>query len=261
MRNGAIALAAVATSALAGAGISTTAVAARSAICRRSRRVHVPGRQLAADPQRWLQQPGAVRDHLDGHPGRRCQARVADHPGEQVLRRDLHRAEPEQLPVADVAPAGRAPDELLRHRPLQHGQLHLAGVGPGAVLRRAGRLLDDGEHDQQQQRDHHERHGGDGRPTPTTPPTAPGPTPRHRTPPPPTTATTASCSCTAAIDASLANNGCVYPTDVSTLFNQFNAAGVSWKAYAQDLGGAQPVGVDDVRDRLHAGRQRHRAGA
>jgi hypothetical protein len=34
----------------------------------------------------------------------------------------------------------------------------------------------------------------------------------------------------------------VYPTDVTTLFNQFNAAGVSWKAYAQDLGGAQPVG-------------------
>jgi hypothetical protein len=44
------------------------------------------------------------------------------------------------------------------------------------------------------------------------------------------------------IDAALGNNGCVFPTDVSTLFNQYNAAGVSWKAYAQDLGGAQPVG-------------------
>jgi hypothetical protein len=44
------------------------------------------------------------------------------------------------------------------------------------------------------------------------------------------------------IDASLATNGCVYPTSVATLFNQFNAAGVQWKAYAQDLGGAQPVG-------------------
>jgi hypothetical protein len=44
------------------------------------------------------------------------------------------------------------------------------------------------------------------------------------------------------IDASLNNNGCVYPTDVATLFNQYNAAGVAWKAYAQDLGGAQPVG-------------------
>jgi len=44
------------------------------------------------------------------------------------------------------------------------------------------------------------------------------------------------------VDAALANNGCVYPDSVPTLFNQFNAAGVSWKGYAQDLGGAQPVG-------------------
>ena len=44
------------------------------------------------------------------------------------------------------------------------------------------------------------------------------------------------------VDADLGANGCVYPTDVTTLFNQFNAAGVSWKAYAQDLGGAQPTG-------------------
>jgi hypothetical protein len=44
------------------------------------------------------------------------------------------------------------------------------------------------------------------------------------------------------VNAALGNNGCVYPTDVATLFNQFNASGVSWKAYAQDLGGAQPVG-------------------
>ena len=34
----------------------------------------------------------------------------------------------------------------------------------------------------------------------------------------------------------------MYPTNVPTLFNQLNAAGVAWKAYAQDLGGAQPVG-------------------
>jgi hypothetical protein len=45
------------------------------------------------------------------------------------------------------------------------------------------------------------------------------------------------------VDAALGNNGCVYPTDVPTLFNQLNAAGVSWKGYAQDLGGAQPVGA------------------
>ena len=37
-------------------------------------------------------------------------------------------------------------------------------------------------------------------------------------------------------------NGCTYPTQVPTLFDQFNAAGVSWKGYAQDLGGAQPTG-------------------
>ncbi len=103
-----------------------------------------------------------MRDHLDRHPRGRGQARVAHHLGEQVLRRDLHRPQPEQLPVADAAAAGRPPDELLRDRPLQHGQLHLAGVGTSAVLRRAGRLLDRGEHDEQQQRDHHQRHGGDG---------------------------------------------------------------------------------------------------
>ncbi len=45
------------------------------------------------------------------------------------------------------------------------------------------------------------------------------------------------------IDANLNSNGCVYPTDVDTLFNQYNAAGVAWKAYAQDLGGAQPTGA------------------
>ena len=42
--------------------------------------------------------------------------------------------------------------------------------------------------------------------------------------------------------ATSTSNGCVYPTDVPTLFDQFNAAGVSWKGYAQDLGGAQPIG-------------------
>ena len=38
------------------------------------------------------------------------------------------------------------------------------------------------------------------------------------------------------------NNGCVYPTDVDTLFNQLNPAGAFWKGYAQDLGGEQPMG-------------------
>ncbi|MGN6605770.1 MAG: alkaline phosphatase family protein [Jatrophihabitans sp.] len=35
--------------------------------------------------------------------------------------------------------------------------------------------------------------------------------------------------------------GCVYPASVPTLFNQFDAAGVSWKGYAQDLGNAEPT--------------------
>jgi Phosphoesterase family len=43
-------------------------------------------------------------------------------------------------------------------------------------------------------------------------------------------------------NAPLGTNGCTYPTDVPTLFNQFNAAGVSWKGYAQDIGGAQTPG-------------------
>jgi hypothetical protein len=41
--------------------------------------------------------------------------------------------------------------------------------------------------------------------------------------------------------AAITTNGCVYPSDVPTLFNQLNAAGVTWKGYAQDLG--------DVADR------------
>src|SRR5580704_12028810 len=43
-------------------------------------------------------------------------------------------------------------------------------------------------------------------------------------------------------NAPLGANGCTYPTDVPTLFNQFNAAGVSWKGYAQDIGGEQTPG-------------------
>ena len=39
-------------------------------------------------------------------------------------------------------------------------------------------------------------------------------------------------------NAAAGTNGCVYPASVPTLFNQFDAAGVSWKGYAQDLGNA-----------------------
>ncbi len=37
-------------------------------------------------------------------------------------------------------------------------------------------------------------------------------------------------------NAPAGSNGCVYPSSVQTLFNQLDAAGVSWKGYAQDLG-------------------------
>ncbi len=43
-------------------------------------------------------------------------------------------------------------------------------------------------------------------------------------------------------NAPLGENGCTYPTDVPTLFNQLNAAGKTWKGYAQDIGGAQTPG-------------------
>jgi hypothetical protein len=37
-------------------------------------------------------------------------------------------------------------------------------------------------------------------------------------------------------NAAAGTNGCVYPSSVPTLFNQLDAAHVSWKGYAQDLG-------------------------
>jgi hypothetical protein len=37
--------------------------------------------------------------------------------------------------------------------------------------------------------------------------------------------------------------GCVYPASVPTLFNQLEAAGVSWKGYAQDLGNPDATGA------------------
>src|ERR1700743_3701164 len=40
-------------------------------------------------------------------------------------------------------------------------------------------------------------------------------------------------------------NGCTYPTDTPTLFNQLDAAGKTWKGYAQDLGN-QPGREDGV---------------
>jgi Phosphoesterase family len=43
-------------------------------------------------------------------------------------------------------------------------------------------------------------------------------------------------------NAAPGSNGCVYPSSVQTLFNQFDAAHVSWKGYAQDLGNADASG-------------------
>jgi hypothetical protein len=40
----------------------------------------------------------------------------------------------------------------------------------------------------------------------------------------------------AGVNAAAGSNGCVYPWNVKTLFNQLDAAHVSWKGYAQDLG-------------------------
>ncbi len=40
----------------------------------------------------------------------------------------------------------------------------------------------------------------------------------------------------AGANAAAGSNGCVYPATVQTLFNQLDAAHVSWKGYAQDLG-------------------------
>ena len=43
-------------------------------------------------------------------------------------------------------------------------------------------------------------------------------------------------------NAALGANGCVYPASVPTLFNQLDAAHVSWKGYAQDLGNPDSSG-------------------
>jgi Phosphoesterase family len=44
----------------------------------------------------------------------------------------------------------------------------------------------------------------------------------------------------AGLNATAGSNGCVYPSSVPTLFNQLDAAHVSWKGYAQDLGNPDP---------------------
>jgi len=49
-------------------------------------------------------------------------------------------------------------------------------------------------------------------------------------------ASTANAAQPSGANAPDGQNGCTYPTDVPTLFNQFDAAHTTWKGYAQDLG-------------------------
>ncbi|HTW97648.1 MAG TPA: hypothetical protein VMD59_02665, partial [Acidimicrobiales bacterium] len=56
-------------------------------------------------------------------------------------------------------------------------------------------------------------------------------------------------------NSATSTNGCTYPTEVATLFNQFNQAGVTWKGYAQDLGGAQRVGSTSFNSTTVPGRE------
>ncbi len=49
-------------------------------------------------------------------------------------------------------------------------------------------------------------------------------------------------------------NGCTYPTQVATLFDQFNLAGTTWKGYAQDLGGSQLTGSTSFQANTVPGR-------
>ena len=160
--------------------------------------------------------PDQYDDHHDGPQGGPDQARVADHPGEQVLRRDVHRAQPEQLSLEDAAGAGCAAEELLRHRPLQPGQLREPGVRPGDAAGHPVRLQRR-RHRLRQHREH--RHlrpeqGPGARPSPA--PTRP-------------TARTAAPT----------------RTPCPTLFNQLDSAKKSWKGYGQDIGN-QP-GREDAR--------------
>jgi hypothetical protein len=56
------------------------------------------------------------------------------------------------------------------------------------------------------------------------------------------------------IQSTTSTNGCTYPTQVATLFDQFNQAGITWKGYAQDLGGAQLIGSTSFQANTVPGR-------
>jgi hypothetical protein len=62
-------------------------------------------------------------------------------------------------------------------------------------------------------------------------------------------------------NAPLGTNGCSYPTEVPTLFNQLNAARETWKGYAQDLGGAQAAGSTQFQANTAPNRETAACGA
>ncbi len=187
-----------------------------------------------------LRQRGRPRpEHRWWLGSRSDQARLAHHLGEQVLRRDLHRPQQQLVPLADPPVRGRPAEELLRHRPHQPGQLHRAGLGPGSPGRHPERLRTiNSPFSSNSNIITTGAVGGDTNWTYGQALSLLG----ANAPPGTTPANT---------------NGCTYPTEIPTLFDQFNAAGVSWKGYAQDLGGAQPIGStsfvsDSVPDREDA---------
>jgi len=58
-------------------------------------------------------------------------------------------------------------------------------------------------------------------------------------------------SSAAGANAAPGSNGCVYPSNVPTLFNQLDAAHVSWKGYAQDLGNPDSTSSDQPGGQTH----------
>ena len=56
----------------------------------------------------------------------------------------------------------------------------------------------------------------------------------------------------AGANAIAGSNGCVYPENVPTLFNQLDSAGKSWKGYAQDLGNTDTKEGSETTPLIHS---------
>ena len=163
--------------------------------------------------------------------------------------------------IHDAATCGRPPlrgcpaAELLRHRPHRHGQLRHAGVrsGPqndvqsdcsnantvfagntGITAGAADGIVDSGTGGTSVGGDNNWSYGqavsklGPNSPSGTT---------------------------------AASTNERTYTTDVVTLFDQFNLAGVTWKGYAQGLGGAQQIGSTSLVANSVPGRDSGACGA